>query len=467
MDPAFFEYLAQLDCSGLKVFAQMEGGVVFPRVPLMRIEGPLLVAQLIETPLLTLVNYASLVATNAARHRLIAGEKATLLEFGLRRAQGADGGVSASRYAYLGGFDATSNLEAGRQFGIPCKGTHAHSYVQAHMGFEDINDPTLKLPDGGLCPDFVALVKEQAESLLKVADVLPGSLRWTDTNRSELAAFASYALAFPASFLALVDTYDVLKSGIPNFLAVALALQICGYRPLGIRIDSGDLSYLSLQAREILTTVEAVLGAERARGFGNLSITASNDINEEVLHSLNQHGHSITSFGIGTHLVTCLRQPALGCVYKLVEIDGTPRIKLSEDVQKITIPGRKEAYRLYLKNGEPVVDVMLQVEERPPKQGERILCRHPFISSKRAYVQPAFVERLHKLVWDGSARGVCMNADLGLMASRLRCILTIKSLRADHLRYINPTPYKVSVSEKLYDFIHKLWLEEAPVGEIV
>jgi nicotinate phosphoribosyltransferase len=174
--------------------------------------------------------------------------------------------------------------------------------------------------------------------------------------------------------------------------------------------------------------VEAVLGAERARGFGNLSITASNDINEEVLHSLNQHGHSITSFGIGTHLVTCLRQPALGCVYKLVEIDGTPRIKLSEDVQKITIPGRKEAYRLYLKNGEPVVDVMLQVEERPPKQGERILCRHPFISSKRAYVQPAFVERLHKLVWDGSARGVCMNADLGLMASRLRCILTIKSL---------------------------------------
>jgi len=271
-------------------------------------------------------------------------------------------------------------------------------------------------------------VKEQAESLLKVADVLPGSLRWTDTNRSELAAFASYALAFPASFLALVDTYDVLKSGIPNFLAVALALQICGYRPLGIRIDSGDLSYLSLQAREILTTVEAVLGAERARGFGNLSTTASNDINEEVLHSLNQHGHSITSFGIGTHLVTCLRQPALGCVYKLVEIDGTPRIKLSEDVQKITIPGRKEAYRLYLKNGEPVVDVMLQVEERPPKQGERILCRHPFISSKRAYVQPAFVERLHKLVWDGSARGVCMNADLGLMASRLRCILTIKSL---------------------------------------
>ena len=258
--------------------------------------------------------------------------------------------------------------------------------------------------------------------------MLPGSLRWAETNHSELAAFASYALAFPASFLALVDTYDVLKSGIPNFLAVALALRICGYQPLGIRIDSGDLSYLSLQAREILTTVEAVLGAERAGGFTNLSITASNDINEEVLHSLNQHGHSITAFGIGTHLVTCLRQPALGGVYKLVEIDGAPRIKLSEDVQKITIPGRKEAYRLYLKNGEPVVDVMLRIDEPQPREGERILCRHPFISSKRAYVQPAHVQRLHNLVWDGSTQGVCIGVDLSLMASRLRCMQTINSL---------------------------------------
>jgi nicotinate phosphoribosyltransferase len=287
-----------------------------------------------------------------------------------------------------------------------------------------------------------------------------------DTNQSELAAFTSYALAFPTNFLALVDTYDVLRSGMPNFLAVSLALQACGYKPLGIRIDSGDLSYLSLRARELMQHTQDVLGAKRAEGFGRLSITASNDIHEEVLHSLNQHGHAITAFGIGTHLVTCLRQPALGCVYKLVEIDGAPRIKLSEDVAKVTIPGRKEAYRLYLKNGEPVVDVMLQEAEPTPVAGERILCRHPFFESKRAFVQPARVERLYHLVWDGT-NGIPTDLDVDLMTARARCVTSIKMMRSDHLRYTNPTPYKVSVSEQLYEFIHKLWLEEAPVGEIV
>eukprot|EP00740_Mantoniella_antarctica_P005254 CAMPEP_0181357196 /NCGR_PEP_ID=MMETSP1106-20121128/4822_1 /TAXON_ID=81844 /ORGANISM="Mantoniella antarctica, Strain SL-175" /LENGTH=531 /DNA_ID=CAMNT_0023470023 /DNA_START=58 /DNA_END=1653 /DNA_ORIENTATION=+ len=467
MEPDFFVYLAQLDCSELKVFAQLEGSVVFPRVPLMRVEGPLMIVQLIETSMLTLVNYASLVATNAARHRLMAGPDATLLEFGLRRAQGPDGGVSASRYAYLGGFDGTSNLEAGRQFGIPCKGTHAHSYVQSHRGFEDVGDSRLKLLDGTACPDFIALVREQMAVLNGIKDSLPDDLRWGETNEGELAAFTSYALAFPTNFLALVDTYDVLKSGMPNFLAVSLALHSLGYKPLGIRIDSGDLSYLSLRARELMQHTQDLLGAKRAEGFARLGITASNDIHEEVLHSLKMHGHAITSYGIGTHLVTCLRQPALGCVYKLVEIDGTARIKLSQDVEKVTIPGRKEAYRLYLKNGEPVVDVMLEGTEPPPQADARILCRHPFISTKRAFVQPARVERLYHLVWDGAGAGVPEGLDLDLLTARARCTASIKLMRSDHLRYTNPTPYKVSVSEKLYDFIHKLWLEEAPVGEIV
>ena len=296
-----------------------------------------MVVQLIETTLLNLVNYASLVATNAARHRLVAGNDAKLLEFGLRRAQGPDGGVSASRYAYLGGFDATSNLEAGRQFGIPVKGTHAHSYVQAHVGMEDVGDPRLVHfgdTNGVVCDDFKRLVLDSLDLLnLEVRDRLPDNMKWGATNQSELAAFTSYALAFPTGFLALVDTYDVLRSGIPNFLAVALALRMCGYAPQGVRLDSGDLSYLSLRSREIFTKTQELLGASRAGGFAGFGITASNDIHEEVLHSLKQHGHAITAFGIGTHLVTCLRQPALGCVYKLVEIAGAPRIKLSEGTE--------------------------------------------------------------------------------------------------------------------------------------
>jgi len=376
-------------------------------------------------------------------------------------------GVSGSRYAFLGGFDGTSNLEAGRQFGIPCKGTHAHSYVQSFMGFQDISDPRLQNADGSWCQNFVTVVKEQLETLAGIKEQLPEGIRWVETNKGELAAFTSYAIAFPSSFLALVDTYDVLRSGLPNFLAVSLALRQCGYQPLGIRIDSGDLSYLSIQARKTMRTVEEALGDARAGGFASLGVTASNDIHEEVLHSLNQHGHSITAFGIGTHLVTCLRQPALGCVYKLVDIDGSPRIKLSEDADKITIPGKKDAYRLYLKNGEPVVDVMVQVGETKPETAQRILCLHPFISSKRAYVSASRIERLHHLVWDGENGGIPLKLDLCLSTARARCISTIKMMRPDHLRYSNPTPYKVSVSEQLYDFIHKLWLEEAPIGEIV
>ena len=139
-----------------------------------------------------------------------------------------------------------------------------------------------------------------------------------------------------------------------------------------------------------------------------------------MLFSLNQHGHAITAYGIGTHLVTCLRQPALGCVYKRVEIDGAARIKLSQDVEKVTIPGRKEAYRLYLKNGEPVVDIMMQEGEEPPSSESRILCRHPFVSTKRAFVQPARVERLYHVVWDGAEGGVPDDMDVDLLTARAR-----------------------------------------------
>jgi nicotinate phosphoribosyltransferase len=498
MDEEFFdEYLLKLDCSEVVIEANLEGSVVFPRVPLLHVTGPLGVAQLLETTLLTMINYASLVATNAARHRLTAGDDIELLEFGLRRAQGVDGGVSASRYAYVGGFDATSNCEAGRQFGIPVKGTHAHSFVQAHSRWEDIKCGTLKYglePAAGLthqiCPDFPKLVRQTLDDLRQS---LSNSQQFAfgETNESELIAFCAYALAFPKTFLALIDTYDTLKSGTPNFVAVALALRACGYSPLGVRIDSGDLSYLSLTIRKFLEEAETCFVSSNklveynddmkegntqsgypevfAKGLAKKTkITASNDINETVLRELKQSGHSIDAFGIGTALVTCMAQPALGCVYKLVEIDEKPRIKLSEDVDKVTIPGKKQCFRLYGKIGEPIVDVMIRKGEKIPEVNERILCRHPFLEGKRAFVTPAKVEKLLLTAWDGPNGGCPIEfyQTLGLEKSRERVKEQVKLMRADHLRYTNPTPYKVSVSDGLYTFTHQLWLDNLPAREL-
>ena len=485
MDAKFFdEYLMGLDCSEVVVEANLEGSVVFPRVPLLHVTGPMGVTQLLETTLLTMINYASLVATNAARHRLRVGEGCELMEFGLRRAQGIDGGVSASRYAYMGGFDATSNCEAGRQFGIPVKGTHAHSFVQAHSRWGDVRDKTLKIirPDGEekekggkeVEEDFGKLASDCLERLKEaVAD--KNGLHFGETNESELISFCVYALAFPNSFLALIDTYDTLKSGLPNYVAVALALRKCGYKPIGVRIDSGDLSYLSLTIRNFLRESEKVLLNDKdmqfAKGLADewTKITASNDINETVLRELKQSGNSIDAFGIGTHLVTCMAQPALGCVYKLVEIDEKPRIKVSEDIEKVTIPGKKQCFRLYGKIGnEPIVDVMIRENENTPKAGERFLCRHPFLEGKRAYVTPAKVEKLLHVAWDGKKGGVPESyfKNLGLETARNRVKLEVKTLRSDHLRYTNPTPYKVSVSPGLYDYTHKLWLESLPAREL-
>ncbi|GJM97186.1 hypothetical protein PR202_ga14093 [Eleusine coracana subsp. coracana] len=392
-EDGFFEYLSSIDCSDVEVYAIPEGYVVFPKVPLMRIEGPVAVVQLLETPFLSLVNYASLVTTNAARHRFIAGKSKNLLEFGLRRAQGPDGGISASRYSYMGGFDATSNVAAGRLFGIPIRGTHSHAF-----SLDEIIDKELTSSDGSnKCEDFVFLVQSWL-SRIKDSSSLCGT--FGETSHSELAAFTSYALAFPNSFLALVDTYDVMRSGVPNFCAVALALNDMGYKAVGIRLDSGDLAYQSVETRKFFRAIEKEFGIV---GFGKMSITASNDLNEETIDALNKQGHEVDAFGIGTYLVTCYAQAALGCVFKLVEINKQPRIKLSEDVTKVSIPCKKKCYRLYGKEGYPLVDIMTGEDEPSPKVGERLLCRHPFNESKRAYVVPQQVEELLKCYWPGNS----------------------------------------------------------------
>lgn len=469
---AFWEYLRALDCSKIKLYAIAEGSTVFPRVPCIRVEGPLGVAQLLETPLLNTCNFASLITTNAARHRLVAGADKTLLEFGVRRAQGPDGAMSASRYSFMGGFDGTSNVAAGLHFGMPIMGTHAHSFVSSFANTEEL-------------PVRCRVVN--GVNLLERALWYRSELGHNMAVEGELAAFIAYAFAFPTKFLALVDTYETLSSGVPNYIAVSLALIEAGLEPVGIRLDSGDLAYLSRESRRLMKEADARFGSSIAK---MTKIVASNDINEVVLNALNDQGHDIDTFGIGTNLVTCQAQPALGMVYKLVELNGMPRIKLSQDSAKITIPGRKEVYRLIGVEGVPLVDLILRAGEARPIPGRRILCRHPFDDKKRAYVTPSAVVPLLRLVWKG--RG----ADLGMedgevaltpaggageeplpgsvnlrapevpLADRKAFVTAqLALLREDHIRHINPTPYKVSVSAEIWSLVHTL-LETLPVADL-
>ncbi|XP_020277585.1 nicotinate phosphoribosyltransferase isoform X2 [Pseudomyrmex gracilis] len=518
VDQKFFDYLQSLTARDVTIYAIDEGSVVFPRVPLIRVEGPLIMVQLLETTLLTLVNYASLMATNAARYRMAAGKNIRLLEFGLRRAQGPDGGLSASKYSYVGGFDGTSNVLAGKLFNIPVCGTHAHAYITSFTGFGDLRGKTLEHKETGDALDLLELAFKHRET---IADDL-GALA-SQASSGELAALISYAVAFPERFAALVDTYDVksieasakgqaqvaslnvknklltngsnthaqsgvrnnpfiseptsqlhkngflrrgelgelyVRSGLLNFCAVALALNDLGYQAIGIRIDSGDLAYLSNIARD---TFEKLAVKYNIPWFGKMTICASNDINEETIISLNEQNHKIDCFGIGTHLVTCQRQPALGCVYKMVEINGEPRIKLSQEVGKVTIPGRKDAYRLYGSDGYALIDLLQKTTEESPQVMKTVLCRHPFQQTKRANVTPSRVEPLLKMYWkDGK---LCQPLPT-LQEIRNKVQESLNTLRNDHKRYLNPTPYKVAVSDALYRFIDELWSQNAPIGEL-
>ncbi|KAL9179368.1 hypothetical protein ACHAXT_008658 [Thalassiosira profunda] len=495
-EPEFFdEYLANLDCSEVTVHSMKEGSMAFPRVPLMTVTAPLGIGNLIETTLLTLVNYPSLVATNACRMvvaargqfweetaganppRARAGamspktprksiqlteggpadftrKKPKCVEFGLRRAQGPDGGFSASKYSHIGGFHATSNVLAGKILNVPIAGTHAHSFVQSYTSLGLVEGLKVKKIEGG---------SDELVELLPLVMQYRKELGWHETNEGELAAFVGYASSFPNVFLCLIDTYDTLQSGLRNFILVSLALDDLGYTPRGIRLDSGDLSYLSLECEY---TFHEMADRFDRHFFYDLDIVASNDINESILHSLNKQGHGITMFGIGTNLVTCQSQPALGCVYKLVEIDGEPRIKLSNDMEKVLIPGRKVAYRLFGEAGWPLLDLLVgSNEEDQPKVGQRTLCLHPFMEQKRVAVVPKRVVNLHSLVFDGK-NGVAAGQQSTLGDTRQFVNDQINHTRPDLLRYVNPGEYKVSVSEKTFRFLHQLWQTETPVREL-
>ena len=238
--------------------------------------------------------------------------------------------MTASKYSYLGGFDGTSNDYAGYLYGIPVVGTHAHSFVMSFESEDEIKDH--KYLDG--------------VDILKRALEYRSELGWEQTELSELYAFVSYACSFPNNFIALVDSYSTLNSGVKNFLCVYLALYELGYRSgkYGIRLDSGDLIQLSKDSRQLFLQTGQKYGFD----FSDIKIFASNDINEDRIRECNAKGHEIDAFGIGTNLVTCQAQPALGMVYKLVEINGVAKIKLSDEVEKTSLPGKKKVFRVYL-----------------------------------------------------------------------------------------------------------------------
>ncbi|XP_063721985.1 nicotinate phosphoribosyltransferase-like isoform X2 [Symsagittifera roscoffensis] len=455
-EPEFFHYMQSLDPKQMKIRAQKEGSVCFPRVPLITLEGPLALCQLVETTLLTLVNFASLVATNAVRYRLAAGDDKILLEFGLRRAQGPDGGLTASKYCYVGGFNATSNVLAGKMYGIPIKGTQAHSFVTSFSKISELKEQktTLKSKNGAQECDLVDLTIKYLEDVKNVLEI-------PEIHEGELASFIAYACAFPENFLVLIDTYATLGSGIASFLAVALALDHIGYRATGVRIDSGDLAYQSHVVHDKMCLVADRLGVEWFKT--GLTIVASNDLDEETLYSFRNQDHKINAFGIGTNLVTCLNQPALGCVYKIVEIEGRPCMKLAQEVGKMTFPGNKKVYRLQGSQGTAILDLISTEHEPKPEINQPVLCRDPFTATKRAYCKPSSIQELLVPVWDENG---CVEPVQTLQEVREFVLESLKSLRADVKRKLNPTPYKVSLSNKLFDFMHDQWLQNAPIGQL-
>lgn len=393
-DQAFLDYLRVFKprCS---IQAVPEGTVVFPHEPLLQVEGPLIVAQLLETAILNALNFQTLIATKAARIRLACGSD-SLVEFGLRRAQGPDGGLSGSRAAYIGGADATSNVLAGKLFGIPVRGTHAHSWV---MSFDD-----------------------------------------------ELSAFRAYAAAYPAPVL-LVDTYDTLTSGLPNALTVFKELRDQG-RPVraAVRLDSGDLSRLSKAAYRMFTEA----------GFENPLIVASNELNEDLIVDLKRQGAPINSWGVGTHLITSSDWPALGGVYKLVAVregggDWEPRIKLSSNPSKMTDPGYKRLVRYLDAQGQPLADLIELHSEREtlpvPGSGETIpyADRHDLFFLKGVRRATGREELLRPVMVDGKRVGPSPT----LEETRIRAQEQIASLPEEVRRLRNPEIYTVGLSPEL------------------
>uniref|UniRef100_A0A7M4F7P0 nicotinate phosphoribosyltransferase n=1 Tax=Crocodylus porosus TaxID=8502 RepID=A0A7M4F7P0_CROPO len=388
------------------------------RVPLLQVKGPLLVVQLLETTLLCLVNYASLVATNAARFRLLAGPDKKLMEMGLRRAQGPDGALSASKYSYVGGFDFTSNVLAGQLYGIPVRGTVAHSYIMSFSVLAEAQPRMLAPRAGGEPVDFPCLAVTWLERVCQLLHVPREGV-----SEGELAAFVSYAVAFPCSFQGLVDTYSVMRSGVPNFCGVALALAQLGYRAIGVRLDSGDLAR---QAAEIRRVLRACSIQFQLPWFEAVPIAVSNDISEQ----------SLEAFG-----------------RELVQVNGRPRMKLTEEEEKMTLPGCKAVYRLWDAAGRPFMDLLALADESPPRAGQELEVWVLGGSPEALRVIPAAAETLHRTYFkDGQ---VCEPLP-SLPEIRSHAKASLCSLGPAHKKLREPEAYQVAMTEKLHALLQDL-----------
>jgi nicotinate phosphoribosyltransferase len=384
----FLDHLANLRLA-LDIDAMPEGTPVFAHQPLLRVQGPILHAQLVETALLNIINFQTLIATKAARV-CQAAAGAPVFEFGYRRAQGADGGLSASRAAWIGGCAATSNVLAGKIHGIPVRGTHAHSWV---MSFDDEQD-----------------------------------------------AFDRYADAMPDNSTLLVDTYDTL-TGVDRAIETARRLRGRGHHLGGIRLDSGDLAYLSIEARKMLD----------AAGFSDVAIVASNDLDEHLIESLRHQGAKIDVWGVGTNLVTAADQPALGGVYKLAALrhaDGTwqPRVKLSEQRAKSSIPGRLQVRR-FIQDGAFIADAIHDIDHPLPTAGITVVDPDEPLRHKTIPLEAESIELLQPVMKNGALIG-------GIEApaeARGRCRENIAKLHPTILRLTNPHRYPAGLELTLHE----------------
>lgn len=390
-DEGFLNYLKNLKFTG-DIYSIPEGTLVFPGEPIFTVKAPLIEAQLIETAVLNIINHQTLIASKSAKV-CYSAKGDNVMEFGLRRAQGPDAGIYGSRAAVIGGCNSTSNVLAGKAFDIPVSGTHAHSWV--------MNFP------------------------------------------SEFEAFMAYSEIYPDATLLLVDTYDTLRSGIPNAIKCFNELKKKGKRPLGIRLDSGDLAYLTKKARQMLDDA----------GYPDTIICASGDLDEKLIQSLKIQGAKINSWGVGTKLITSADMPALGGVYKLagiVEKDGTvtPKIKVSDNSAKITNPGFKKIVRIYGKADMKAEADLIMLKDETVNEKEPLTITHPIERWKKITFENYEVKEL--------TTQIVKNGELVYKMPTLKEICAYSKVEKEtfwdeYKRIDSPHIYKVDLSDNLYE----------------